>query len=82
MAKVHWVDTSRIAISVKKPAMIRSPIGTEPLSAIRDSQKATKGVIVTTSHLTRGAIDWIRTDEFRLEYQEREDIERWVLNSL
>ena len=52
------------------------------LSAIRDSQKATKGVIVTTSHLTRGAIDWIRTDEFRLEYQEREDLERWVLNSL
>ena len=52
------------------------------LSAVRDEQKATKAVIVTTSHLTKGAIDWIRRDEFCLEYREKADIEKWVLDSL
>lgn len=48
------------------------------LSAIRDDVKATKGLIVTTSHLTRGAIDWIRRDEYRMGYKDREAMERWV----
>jgi len=52
------------------------------LSAVRDDQKATKAVIVTTSHLTKGAIDWIRRDTFRLDYREKPDMERWVLDSL
>ncbi len=52
------------------------------LSAIRDDQKATKAVIVTTSHLTSGALDWIRRDEFRLGYREKTDIEQWVLDSI
>lgn len=51
------------------------------LSAVRDEQKATKAVIVTTSHLTQGALDWIRRDEFRLDYKEKGDVERWVLDS-
>ncbi len=52
------------------------------LSAVRDEQKATKAVIVTTSHLTQGALDWIRRDEFRLGYKEKDDVERWVLDSI
>jgi len=52
------------------------------LSAVRDDQKATKAILVTTSHLTRGALDWIRRDEFRLDYKEKDDIEKWVLNSI
>lgn len=52
------------------------------LSAVRDDQKATKAIIVTTSHLTQGALDWIRRDEFRLGYKEKDEIERWVLDSI
>lgn len=52
------------------------------LSAIIDSQKATKGIIVTTSHLTKGAIDWIRQDQYRLDFKDKSDIERWVLESI
>jgi hypothetical protein len=51
------------------------------LSAIRENQKATKGMIVTTSSLTKGAIDWIRQDEFRLGYKDKNDIEEWVLGA-
>ncbi len=50
------------------------------LSAIRGDQKATKAIIVTTSYLTRGAIDWIRRDEFRLDYKDKNDMEKWVLD--
>lgn len=49
------------------------------LAGIRDNQKATKGIIVTTSSLTKGALDWIRQDEFRLGYKDKNDIEEWVL---
>jgi hypothetical protein len=52
------------------------------LSAVREEQKATKAVIVTTSHLTKGALDWIRKDKFRLDYKEKDDVEKWVLNSI
>lgn len=48
------------------------------LSAVRDDAKATKAVIVTTSHLTRGAIEWVKRDLYRLSYKDREQIERWV----
>ncbi len=52
------------------------------LSAIRDDKKATKAIIVTTSQLTSGAIEWIRRDEYRLDYKEKDDIEKWVLDSI
>jgi len=52
------------------------------LSATRDEAKATKGVIVTTSHLTKGAIEWIKRDVYRLSYKEQEDIENWVLGKI
>jgi len=48
------------------------------LSAIRDNDKATKAVIVTTSHLTRDAIEWVKRDKFRLDYRDKERIESWI----
>ena len=49
------------------------------LSAIRESVGATKGIIVTTSKLTRGAIEWINRDLYRLGYMEGKQIEEWIL---
>lgn len=48
------------------------------LSAIRDEQKATKGIIVTTNHLTKDAIEWVKRDTYRLEYKDRMDLEKWL----
>jgi restriction system protein len=48
------------------------------LSAIRDNERATKAMIVTTSHLTRDAIEWVKRDVYRLGYKEREDVEKWL----
>ncbi|TVL96614.1 MAG: hypothetical protein CV087_23545 [Candidatus Brocadia sp. WS118] len=64
---------------IKNKVQIRA---VRELSAIIDSQKATKGIIVTTSHLTKGAIDWIRQDQYRLDFKDKSDIERWVLESI
>ena len=50
------------------------------LSAIRESEGATKGIIVTTSKLTRGAIEWIQRDLYRLGYLDGSQIEAWVLS--
>lgn len=52
------------------------------LSAVLDRHQATKGVIVTTSRMTRGAIEWIRHDTFRLAYKEHEDMARWIQAAL
>lgn len=48
------------------------------LSAIRDNEKASKAVIVTTSHLSKDAIKWVKRDIYRLDYKEQEDVEMWV----
>ncbi len=48
------------------------------LSAVRDAEKATKGVIVTTSHLTRDAIGWVKRDVYRLGYKEHDHIKNWI----
>jgi restriction system protein len=48
------------------------------LSAIRAEEKATKALMVTTSHLTRGALEWIRRDRFLLGYKEKEQVEDWI----
>jgi restriction system protein len=48
------------------------------LSAIVDSERATKGVVVTTSRLTKDAIDWIRRDTYRLGYKDARMVESWV----
>jgi restriction system protein len=48
------------------------------LSAVVEAERATKGVIVTTSRLTKDAIDWIRRDTYRLDYKDAKKVESWV----
>lgn len=49
---------------------------------IVDFDRATKGVIVTTSRLTAGALDWIRRDKFRLDYKDASRMEAWIRANL
>lgn len=49
------------------------------LSAVRESVHATKGIIVTTTRLTKDAIEWVKEDIYRLGYKEGKQIEEWVL---
>jgi restriction system protein len=51
------------------------------LAGVLNDERATKGLIVTTSHLTRDALRWIRRDLYRLDHKEREAVESWVLRS-
>lgn len=48
------------------------------LSAIRDESKATKALIVTTSRLTRDAIEWIKKDLYRLDFKDHQNLEKWI----
>lgn len=48
------------------------------LSAIQNENRASKAIMVTTSNLTKGALSWIRRDEYRLGYKEKSDVENWV----
>jgi len=50
------------------------------LSAVREVANATKGIMVTTSRLTKGAIEWVQRDLYRLEYKEKKQIEEWILS--
>ena len=51
------------------------------MSALIDDLKATKGIVVTTNRLTRGAVDWIRKDLFRIDYKDQKQLEDWILRS-
>ncbi len=48
------------------------------LSGLVAQPNVTKGVIATTSHLSRGALDWIRRDIYKLAYKDKEEIEAWI----
>lgn len=48
------------------------------LSGVLERSGATKGVLVTTSHLTRGALEWVKQDIYRLSYKDKEQIEDWI----
>lgn len=48
------------------------------LSGIVDRERVTKGVIVTTSSLTRGAVQWIQRDHYRLDYMDNLGVEAWI----
>lgn len=52
------------------------------LSAVVERERVTKGVIVTTSALTRGAIDWVQRDIYRLEAKDGSYVEKWVRSRL
>ena len=48
------------------------------LSAVVEKERATKGFIVTTSHLTADAVEWVKQDLFRLGYRDKEEVEQWI----
>jgi hypothetical protein len=48
------------------------------LSGVVHREAATKGVLVTTTSLTRGALDWIKQDEFRLSARDGDEVRRWI----
>lgn len=52
------------------------------LSAVRDDLKATKAMMVTTSALTRDAIEWVKRDLYRLGYKEHDQIKQWLGGAL
>jgi hypothetical protein len=52
------------------------------LSAVREELRASKAVVVTTSHLTRDALAWVRRDVYRLGYKEHDDLLRWIRGSV
>ncbi len=51
------------------------------LSAIREDNRASKGMMVTTSKLTRDAIEWVKRDYYRLGYKQHDDIKNWILST-
>lgn len=52
------------------------------LSAVVERDRVTKGIIVTTSALTKGAIDWVQRDTYRLDAKDGSYVERWVRSRL
>lgn len=64
----RYIETNKVSLSAVRE-----------LSAIREKEEATKGIIVTTSKLTSGAIQWIQRDQYRLGYLEGNQIEEWIL---
>jgi len=52
------------------------------LGGIIDIDRATKGVVVTTGRLTKGALDWIRRDKYRLDYKDAQKMEAWVRSTI
>ena len=52
------------------------------LGGIMEIDRATKGVVVTTGRLTRGALDWIRRDKYRLDYKDAQKMEAWIRSKI
>jgi hypothetical protein len=51
------------------------------LAAVLERERASKALIITTSHLTKDALAWIRKDTYRLSAKDRPSVERWVLQA-
>jgi Restriction endonuclease len=52
------------------------------LADVRNELQATKGFVVTSSFLTRGALERIRRDEYQLGKVERPELENWIRRTL
>jgi restriction endonuclease Mrr len=48
------------------------------LSGVVQREAASKGVLVTTTSLTRGALDWVKQDEFRLSAKDGNEVRKWI----
>jgi len=54
------------------PEIVRDLLGTVQLNGVN------KGVIATTTHLTRGALKLVRTQKRTLEKVDRDDLKTWI----
>lgn len=52
------------------------------LSGVVERDRATKGIIVTTSSFTGGAIKWVQSDKYRLDAKDGHFVEQWVRSRL
>jgi len=52
------------------------------LADVRNEMNATKGIIVTSSYLTRGALIRVERDNYNLGKMERPALERWIDSTL
>lgn len=52
------------------------------LSAVVERDRATKGILITTSSFTGGAIEWVRSDRYRLDAKDGGYVEQWVRSRL
>ena len=48
------------------------------LADTRSQHKASKGVVVTTTYLTRGALERVQQDQYLLGKVDRDDLLRWI----
>jgi restriction endonuclease Mrr len=48
------------------------------LSGVIERERASKGVLVTTTSLTLGALKWVKQDEFRLSAKDGSQVKRWI----
>jgi restriction system protein len=65
----------------KKPSNTNNKVGINVVRELADTRvemKATKGIIVTTSFLTRGALERITRDRYLLGKIERDELEQWI----
>lgn len=52
------------------------------LSGVVERDRATKGIMVTTSSYTGGAIKWVQSDKYRLDAKDGAFVEQWVRSRL
>lgn len=70
----------RYLIECKRP-ITNNAIGisaVRELNGVVEAERATKGIIVTTSRLTRDAIEFVDKHRWRMDSQDFEGIQRWV----
>jgi hypothetical protein len=67
----HLVGGNKVGLSI-----IRE------LADVRNEMNATKGFIVTSSFLTRGALQRVNRDEYQLGKVERPELEQWINRTL
>jgi len=52
------------------------------LSGTLQNSKATKAIMVTTSSFTKGALNWVQNDKYRLEAKDGKYVEKWLRTKL
>ena len=77
------LDKGHLAGKAVRPNAGSSPREVRELSAVVEKQRATKGMIVTTSRLTRDAIDWVRQGKNTgWTTEDAERVESWVRTTM